>query len=239
MKVDLHSHTSFSPDSTTSPAVLVERAREVGLDRVAVTDHGDIEGAVLARSLDPELVIVGEEIRCRDRTELIGLFLRERVPMRLPVEETAERIRDQGGLVYVPHPFAYLTRPSRRARRAMEVADVIEAYNSRAFWPAWNRRAREHGRRDGVAVGAGSDAHFPWELGQAWTEIPAFRTREEFRSVLPEARAVGVAKSPAAVHLASAALKLAQRLVALPEVLPRPAASGLSSEHPPRVEATG
>lgn len=240
MKVDLHSHSSFSPDATTSPALLVERAREVGLDRLAVTDHGEIEGALLARSLDPELVIVGEEIRCRDRTEIIGLFLRERVPQKLSLGETAERIHDQGGVVYVPHPFAYLTRPDRRAARAMAVADVIEGYNSRAFWPAWNRKAREHGRSRDIAVGAGSDAHFAWELGQAWTEMPAFRTVEEFRSVLPEARPVGVDLSPAAVHAASVVLKLAQHVIGLPELMPRPIGYDFpSTRTPPRAEPTG
>ena len=77
MRVDLHSHTRYSLDATTTPQQLVQRAREAGLDRIAVTDHGEIEGALRARELDPALVIVGEEIRCRCGVELIGLFLTE------------------------------------------------------------------------------------------------------------------------------------------------------------------
>lgn len=208
MKVDLHCHTRFSPDSTTSPDVLVERAREADLDRVAVTDHGEIEGALRARSADPELVIVGEEIRCADRTEVIGLFLRERIPEGLPLEETVARIRDQGGVVYVPHPFAYLTRAGPRGLRAIWMADAVEGFNARAFWPAWNRRAVRAATRWGLPVGAGSDAHFPGEIGQAYTEMPAFLTADEFRENVPAAHPVGLAVSPPTVHLASAALKL-------------------------------
>ncbi|MEJ2320059.1 MAG: PHP domain-containing protein [Gemmatimonadales bacterium] len=107
IRVDLHTHTRRSPDASLRPVELVLRARDAGLDRIAVTDHGEIDGALEARELAPDLVIVGEEIRCRGRTELIGLFLSERIPMGLPIEEVVERIRDQDGVVYAPHPYAY------------------------------------------------------------------------------------------------------------------------------------
>src|SRR5689334_6323857 len=108
LRVDLHSHTWYSGDSLTSPETLVRRARAAGLDRIAVTDHGAIEGAFAARGFDPELVIVGEEIRCGCGTDVIGLFLQELIPVGLSLRETASRIREQGGVVYAPHPFAYL-----------------------------------------------------------------------------------------------------------------------------------
>src|SRR5690606_18231825 len=110
LRIDLHAHTRFSPDATMSPRELVDRALDAGLDRIAVTDHGEIEGALEARAYAPAHVIVGEEIRCEGRTELIGLFLTERIPQGLPIEETVERIRAQGGLVYAPHPYAYARR---------------------------------------------------------------------------------------------------------------------------------
>lgn len=191
LKVDLHAHTRHSLDSNTPVEVLIERAREVGLDRIAVTDHGEIDGAMEARQLDPELIIVAEEIRCRCGTELIGLFLRDRIPEGLSLEETAERIGDQDGAVYVPHPYAYLHGSSRRASRALAVADVVEVFNSRAFWPAWNRRAFEEARAKSLPLGAGSDAHFPGEIGRGFTEIPAFHSAAEFREALPRARPVG------------------------------------------------
>lgn len=223
IRVDLHSHTVFSPDARTEPADLVERAAEVGLARIAVTDHGEIEGALLARELDPERVVVGEEIRCRCRTELIALFLEERIPQGLSLEETVERIRDQDGAVYAPHPFAYAIVPGWHAARALRVADAVEAFNSRAFLPFWNEQAREAARRRGIPAAAGSDAHFPVELGRAYTEMPRFTGAREFLAVLPEARAVGVRLGSPALHLSSAALKASRALGIAALVRRRPA----------------
>lgn len=185
----------------------MERAREAGLDRIAVTDHGTIEGALVARDAAPDLVIVGEEIRCRCRTELIGLFLSERVPQRLPLEETVDRIRDQGGVVYAPHPYAYARQALRRAHRALGVADVVEAVNARAFLPLWNRAAARAAERRGIPAGAGSDAHFPFEIGRAFVRMPAFGTAEEFRDALSGARPVRRRGSSPFLHVASLGLK--------------------------------
>ena len=207
LRVDLHSHTNCSYDAVTTPCDLVERAREAGLDRIAVTDHGCLEGAWRAREIDSELVIVGEEIRCRCRTEVIGLFLTERIPMRLPMEEVVERIRDQGGVVYAPHPYAYLWKPIARARRAMAVADVVEAFNARAFVPAWNRSASRSATARRIPRGAGSDAHFPLEIGRAFTEMPAYTTAAELLDVLPQARPVGVTVTNPLYFVASTTAK--------------------------------
>lgn len=205
--VDLHSHTRYSADARTEPRDLVERAREVGLDRIAVTDHGTIEGALVARDAAPDLVIVGEEIRCRCRTELIGLFLRERVPQRLSLEETVERIRDQGGVVYAPHPYAYARQALRRAHRALGVADVVEAVNARAFLPLWNRAATRAAERRGIPAGAGSDSHFPFEIGRAFARMPAFDTADEFREAVSDALPVRRRASSPFLHVASLGLK--------------------------------
>ena len=207
LRVDLHAHTRHSPDATTSPAELVERAAETGLDRVAVTDHGVIEGALEARELDPARVIVGEEIRCRGRTEIIGLYLTERIPTGLPLEETVERIRDQGGLVYVPHPYAYAWKAGWHARRGLAVADLVEVFNARAFLPAWNRTARAAAGGRGLPNCAGSDAHFPAELGRAYTELPPFRGARELRAAAARARPVGRSVTNPFYHVASAGLK--------------------------------
>lgn len=207
IRVDLHTHTHHSLDAVMSPRELVERTAEEGLDRVAVTDHGEIDGALEARALDPDRIIVGEEIRCRCRTEVIGLFLQDRIPDGLSVRETVERIRDQGGLIYAPHPFAYLRSTARRAARALRWADAAEVVNARAFVPGWNRlAASEASRRDLPACGS-SDAHFPRELGRASTRLPAFRTVEEFRAVLGEARPVLDRHTGPWLHVASATQK--------------------------------
>lgn len=231
LRVDLHSHTSHSLDAITSPEELVERAWAARLDRIAVTDHGEIDGALMARELDPERIIVGQEIRCRCRTELIGLFLRRRIPMYRPLEEVVERIRDQGGVVYAPHPFAYPWRPNWRARRAIAVADIVEVFNARAFVPAWNRAASQVARSRMLPAGAGSDAHFPAEIGRAYTEIPAFRDVAGFQRALWGARPVAVATTGPALHLASSAMKVARvgwELANTPIRLPRPRAARLA-----------
>lgn len=207
LRVDLHTHTDHSPDAGMSPERLVECARERRLDRVAVTDHDAIEGALRARDAAPELVIVGEEISCRGRVELIGLFLESRIPSGLPVEEAAARIRDQGGVVYAPHPFAYLIGTDRRSRSALEVADVVEAVNARAFWPDWNRRSGEAVRRTGLPGAAGSDAHFAGEVGRAYTLLPEFRTAAEFLSAVREAESVLRTRTTPLLHVASMAVR--------------------------------
>jgi predicted metal-dependent phosphoesterase TrpH len=163
-----------------SPARLIRRAREVGLDRVAITDHGAVAGALEAAALDPELVIVGEELKCANGAHMIGLFLQERVPNGLPVAEAAQRIRDQGGVVYAPHPFAYLVRPSTRGLSVLDVADVVEAYNARAFARRWNPRAAAAAAERGLPCFAGTDGHFPSEVGRAYTELPAFHDAPSF-----------------------------------------------------------
>jgi predicted metal-dependent phosphoesterase TrpH len=210
LRVDLHSHTRHSPDAYTSPAELVERAAEVGLDRVAVTDHGEIEGALEARSLDPTRIIVGEEIRCRCGTEFIGLFLRERVPPGLEAREVAERVDDQGGVLYAPHPYAYARHALSRAATALELADVVEVFNARAFLPRWNRRAGRTARDLGLPQCAGSDAHFPRELGRAYSVMPEFASAEGFRRAATASQPVLERVTGPWMHLASAGLKIAR-----------------------------
>lgn len=214
-RVDLHSHTSVSRDGWTSPRELVRRAIRAGLHRIAVTDHGEIAGALRARETDGgERVIVGEEIRCACRTELIGLHLTERIPYGLSIEETAARIRGQGGVVYAPHPFAYAVKAAWHAERALANADIVEAFNSRAFLPAWNRRALRTARERGIPTGAGSDAHFPWEIGRAWTEVAPFSDGAGMLAALRGAVPVGVRTGTPIIHVASLSLRAARDLLA-------------------------
>lgn len=205
-QVDLHAHTRRSHDAWTSPRDFVRRARAVGLDRIAVTDHGTMRGALEAAALDPERVIVGEEIRCREGVDLIGLFLSDYIPGALPAAETADRIRAQGGVVYVPHPFAYLVRPRWKASVVLPLADVLEVFNARAFAPAWNRDALAAARERGLPTAASSDAHFVWEIGRGRTCLPAFADAASFRAVLAAARPCVTHLTPVLVHAGSIAL---------------------------------
>jgi predicted metal-dependent phosphoesterase TrpH len=207
-RVDLHTHSWYSADSPMSPARLVEQARSAGLDRVAITDHGAIEGALEAAAIAPQLVIVGEEMRCANGAHLIGLFLRERIPNNLSVEETAERIRDQGGVVYAPHPFAYLVNPAGRATSAFAVADVVEVFNARAFAAHWNPRAAAAAAERGLPAFAGTDGHFPWEIGRAYTELPAFDDADSFLAAASATQLHTPDTTPAYVLAASLACQI-------------------------------
>jgi hypothetical protein len=189
LHADFHSHTCYSHDAYQTPRELVARAREVQLDRIAVTDHHTIDGAQRARDLDADRVIVGEEITSRCGIDVIGLYLTRRISPRLPLEQVVDEIRAQGGVVYLPHPFAYLVSARRRAERALPFADIVEVWNSRAFYPAWNRRALEAVRERGMAEAAGSDGHFAFELGRAATVLPSFTDATTLKLAAKAARA--------------------------------------------------
>ncbi|MCL5108439.1 MAG: PHP domain-containing protein [Chloroflexi bacterium] len=213
VRFDLHTHTYLSPDSTAKLADIVRAVQRRGLDGIAVTDHNRVEGALKLRELAPFPVIVGEEIETAEG-EIIGLFLSELVPARLSPEETIARIRAQGGLVYVPHPFDRVRRGSHLTaaalRRILGQIDLLEVINSRTTFPWDNRRAERFCALHNLHRGAGSDAHLPREIGQAWVELSPFGTAEEFLHGLERGRAVGHVSSPL-VHLATRWVKLRRR----------------------------
>jgi len=188
IRADFHMHTCFSHDGHQTPRELVDRARAVQLDRVAVTDHHTIDGALRARDLDPERVIVGEEITARCGTDVIGLYLTKRIAPRLSLERVVDEIRAQGGVVYLPHPFAYLRDPGGKFERAAPLVDIVEVWNSRAFYAPWNRQAMAEVRARGIPEAAGSDAHFSVELGRAFTVFPPFADAATLKIAAPHGR---------------------------------------------------
>lgn len=206
--VDLHMHTSASHDCRSDPADVVERARELGLDRIAITDHDEIEGALAAAEIDPELVIVAEEVRTAEGLDVIGLWLEEWIPPGGTFREVAEAIHAQGGVVYAPHPFD--------ARRGTDEAfmdgvadcvDAVEAFNARVHTPSRNERAAAWAEKHGLPAGAGSDAHTLGEIGRARVVLPPFDGPASFLASLERGRVEGHASSPL-VHLASTWAKL-------------------------------
>src|SRR6185503_14438989 len=107
IKVDMHTHSEYSPDSRTPLASQAAAIKAAGLNVVCATDHNTVEGALRLREIaDGFRVIVGEEISSADG-EIIGLFLETTVPRGLSAEETIARIREQGGIVSIPHPFSH------------------------------------------------------------------------------------------------------------------------------------
>lgn len=194
VRVDLHSHTMWSGDSTTTPDEIEQAVVAAGIDVLCLTDHNTIAGAVELADRLPCRVVIGEEMRT-SAGELIGLFLTERVAMGTAPADAARAIRDQGGVVYVPHPFDPMRR-NLAEQALVELADdglvdVVEVLNAKTSLASSNRRALEFADRHGVRRGAGSDAHVPDALGAAYVEMPDFDGPGEFLARLPEARVVG------------------------------------------------
>jgi predicted metal-dependent phosphoesterase TrpH len=213
MRIDLHTHSSVSPDGWLSPVAMVEAAVAAGLDKVAITDHREIDGALKAFDKYPDRVIVGEEIHCRSGTHIIALYVKELIRSGRSVEETAHEIREQGGVIYAPHPFAYAWAPQKHALEALAVADVVEVFNSRAFLPRWNRRAFKAAGHRNLAAAASTDAHFPWEFGRAYTEVPSFSDVEGFRQALKAARPVENGLGSPWLHVGSKLVSEIRRFV--------------------------
>ena len=183
----MHTHCDASPDSTTSVQEQAQAIRAARIDVVCATDHNTIDGALRLREIaDRFRVIVGEEIRSADG-EIIGLFLDRVVPPDLTAEETISKIKQQGGLVVVPHPFS-ATRPSPLLRTVLDrlwpQIDALEVINGRREFPSDNRKAREYARERRIPGAAGSDAHRAGDIGRAFVETADFRSPQEFLEVL-------------------------------------------------------
>ncbi len=212
LRADLHTHTHYSPDSIASPRQFVEACRRRRISCLAVTDHNTIRGALAVRELADFRVIVGEEVRTAEG-EIIGLFLTEEVPKGLSAEETVERIKAQGGLVGVPHPYDRMRRALRPEAREqlLERIDFVETLNARIVFPGDNDAARRFAQKNGVALSAGSDAHSPGELGRVYVEMRPFEGPQDFLVALREGRLEGRLSRPL-VHLISRYAVLRRRL---------------------------
>jgi predicted metal-dependent phosphoesterase TrpH len=190
IKVDLHLHSEYSPDSSSTLESLIARCGELGLDRIALTDHNTAEGALRLARMAPQLAIVAEEVRTTEG-EVVGLFITETIRPRLRAEETMDRIHEMGGLTYVVHPLDR-NRASWSSLRLAELADridIVEVYNPWADTAA-NRAAADFARELGKAAAVGSDAHGLAELGRSWMEMEPFEGAGDFLEKLRRGRAV-------------------------------------------------
>lgn len=215
IKADLHVHTNYSFDCSMSVQKIIEKCVRVGIDCVAVADHGTIAGAVQMKAEAPFHVIVAEEI-LTPLGEIMGLFLTEEIPSGTGVEETIRLIKRQGGLVCLPHPFDRLRGISRRGSDHLEKLagdiDVVEVFNARSM-PVGNsdKKAAAFAARHGLLRSAGSDAHTLREIGHAYVEMPPFDTVEQFRESLARGRVFGRQTCPL-VHFRSMWNTLTKRL---------------------------
>jgi predicted metal-dependent phosphoesterase TrpH/glycosyltransferase involved in cell wall biosynthesis len=182
---DLHTHTSWSSDCLVEPDELLDHAEREGIGAIAITDHNEFGGALEAVELasDRELTVVpGEEIKTSGQGEVIGLFLSEEIPRGLEFEDTITAIREQGGLVYLPHPFdrMHAIPDAATLHRHLADIDVFEVYNARLLFEQYNDEALRFARKYNLTMGAGSDAHVLQGLGTGGLRMRAFRDPEEF-----------------------------------------------------------
>ncbi|MGD1992121.1 MAG: PHP domain-containing protein [Anaerolineae bacterium] len=210
---ELHAHTLYSRDSLLSLDVFLAACRRKGLDRVAVTDHNTIAGALRLKEMDPERIIVGEEVRTT-QGELIAYFLKKEIPVDLAPRQAIDVVHEQGGMVGVSHPLDRLRREAMGAETLitlLDQLDFLEVYNARCLIAADNRAARDLALQHGIPMTAGSDAHSLWELGRAVTLLPPFDSPSTFLDVLPQAEVRGQ-RSPPWIHFVSTMAKIRRRL---------------------------
>jgi predicted metal-dependent phosphoesterase TrpH/glycosyltransferase involved in cell wall biosynthesis len=188
--VDLHMHTDHSPDCATPVDTLLDAAKRVGLGAIAITDHNEISGALEARERANGIkVIVAEEVKTADQGEVIGLFIEEKIPRGLSLQETIAEIRRQGGLVYVPHPFdrMHAVPDYEHLLDVVEDIDAIEVFNPRVAFSAFNEEAARFAAKYRIVAGAGSDSHVAQGLGSVKIRMRDFDGPEEFIASLRDA----------------------------------------------------
>ena len=210
---DLHTHTRYSKDCRTSLKRFLSTCEKRGLDRVAVTDHNTIAGALRLKEMDPERIIVGSEIKTT-HGELMALFLHDPIPTGLSPQATIKHVREQGAVVGVSHPLDELRREAMGYDTLLTVVDqldFIEVFNARCLFSRYNRAAREFAEERGLLMTAGSDAHSAWELGRGVTLMPSFDSPTSFLESLRAARIQG-RMAPSWVHFLSRYAKITRML---------------------------
>ena len=212
MKIDLHCHTVASIDCLTPLLLFPERCRKQDIRVQAITDHDEVWGAqklqemVLEATETAELpllpltIIVGEEVTTLEG-EIIGLFLQEKVPPGLPAVETVARIKQQGGLVLLPHGFDPLKYGRLQPKALQQVADdidIVETFNARVSFQRYNRAAEIWAKAHNLVTSAGTDAHRLADVGVAWAEVPdqPINKPADLLKVLHESEIVGQWTNP-------------------------------------------
>lgn len=204
LKADLHIHTKYSMDCDTPLEKIIARCNKLGINCIAIADHGTIEGALRMQEIAPFPVIVAEEV-LTPFGEIMGVFLKEGIASGSSVRETIDQIKKQDALVCLPHPFDTLRRLRLSEPELDELAadiDIIEAFNARSplKWPTV--KAYEFADKHGLAKCAGSDAHSTIEIGRAYVEMPEFEDKDGYLQALRAGTITGK-KSSIFIHFLS------------------------------------
>ena len=191
---------------------IISRCKKRGVNCIALCDHGTIEGALKLRDIAPFKVVIAEEILTPDG-EIMGMFLKKTIPSGLSVKETIAQIRAQGGLVCIPHPFDRFRDSALRPYIIEEIADqidILETFNARSLPTQDLTKAATFALKHGIIQSAGSDAHTPYEIGNAYVEIPEFNGKADFLIALKTGKITGHRTNPL-IHAISIWTKLRKK----------------------------
>jgi predicted metal-dependent phosphoesterase TrpH len=197
IKAEFHCHSVCSGDSSNRIPQLIEAAHQRGISRLAITDHNRIKCAMKAKEMDPELIVVGEEILTQSG-ELLAYFLKEEIPARLPAMQVIERLKAQGAFIAIPHPFDRRRHGWRRENllEILPYVDSLEVFNARCLSRRINAKCLLFAQQQQTLMQAGSDAHSLVELGMATVTLPEFNTPNELREALKQGQIHGSLLSP-------------------------------------------
>lgn len=188
---------------------IIKKCLHKGINCIALTDHGTAEGALRLQQMAPFTVIVGQEVLTPDG-EIMGLFLKETVPTGLSPLEAASHIKKQGGLVGVPHPFDSMRGLKKGSLDSLlPQLDFLEVFNARSLLRSNNGLAKRLVIQHGLLATAGSDAHTPGEIGNAYVEMPEFTGVEDFKKSLAQGKIVGRRSCPL-VHVSTTMANIKQ-----------------------------
>ena len=211
IKAEFHCHTVYSPDSLVELETLLKACDVRGIDKIAITDHGCLQGALKAYQLDPERVIVAEEIETPEG-ELLGYFMTEEIPQGLPAVEVVRRLRGQGAFISMAHPYDPFRSwwTAKTLDQILPQVDALEVFNARCRRDEYNQKAYAVALEYGKLLMAGSDAHAVSELGRANMTMPWFEDAESLRKAVQEATISGEL-SGLYVHMVSTFARFAKK----------------------------
>jgi predicted metal-dependent phosphoesterase TrpH len=211
-KIECHCHSDYSHDSLSKVDDLIKTARKRGLDKLILTDHNTIEGALLAQKRAPDLIIVGEEIKTTIG-EFLAFFVKEAIPKNLTPKEVINRLKAQDAFISVSHPFDQLRYgwPLADLNQIRPHVDALEVFNSRSLTANVNNQALAYAERYHLAGTVGSDAHTLPEVGRSYLELPPFEDAAGLRQAIQQANKVCV-YSTAFVRAGSTYARLVKKI---------------------------
>jgi predicted metal-dependent phosphoesterase TrpH len=201
-------------DCQTPLVKIISRCQELGINCIAVADHGTADGGLAMQKIAPFKVIVAEEILTTEG-EIMGMFLKKTIPSGITPREAIKRIREQDGLVNIPHPFETIRGSALKDKIIDEITediDLMEVLNSRSPFPANSNKARDFALKHNIPAGAGSDAHTIYEIGNAYIEIPDFNNKTEFLKAVAQGKIHGK-RSGIFVHAFSSWTRITGKLL--------------------------